>query len=111
MHLALDQLPKQPEHILVDGNKFRPYKALSHDCIIGGDALYASIAAASILAKTYRDSYMQSLHEGFPAYGWNQNKGYATAIHREAILNFGPSEHHRRSFQCYPKGIQIELFK
>lgn len=111
MHLALSQLDKKPEHILVDGNRFRNYEELPHDCIVGGDAIYASIAAASILAKTYRDAYMQQLHNEFPEYGWNQNKGYATEIHREAILRIGPCVHHRRSFQCFPQGIQLELFK
>lgn len=85
MHLALDKLKIQPGFLLIDGNRFIPYKKIPHQCIVKGDATYASIAAASILAKTYRDELMQKLHEEFPQYGWNQNKGYGTAEHRNAI--------------------------
>jgi ribonuclease HII len=111
MHLALNKLEIKPEHILVDGNRFRNYEQVPHNCIVGGDAKYASIAAASILAKTYRDEYMMQLHGEYPEYGWNQNKGYATEIHREAIMRIGTCVHHRKSFQCYAQGVQLELFK
>ncbi len=99
MHLAVDQLTRQPELLLVDGNRFTPYKKIPHHCIIKGDGKYTSIAAASILAKTYRDEYMQSLHSAYPQYGWNKNKGYGTAAHRNAILQHGLCEWHRKSFK------------
>jgi len=89
MHLALDKLSVQPELLLIDGNRFASYKKTPHHCIIKGDGKYASIAAASILAKTYRDDYMLQLHQSFPCYGWEKNKGYGTAIHRKAIETFG----------------------
>ncbi len=99
MHLALDQLKKRPQCIAVDGNRFYPYKKLPHQTIIKGDGLYAHIAAASILAKTARDSYMIELHKKYPQYGWDQNKGYGTAAHRAAIALHGLCEHHRKSFK------------
>jgi ribonuclease HII len=108
MHVALQQLSQRPELILVDGNRFTKYKRIPHRCIIKGDELYTSIAAASILAKTYRDDYMKSLHEKFPHYGWQSNKGYATAEHREAITVHGECKHHRKSFRLIP--AQYELF-
>lgn len=98
MHLALDQLKIRPAHLLVDGNRFRPYPQISHHCIIKGDGLYAPIAAASILAKTHRDAFMQKLHAEFDYYGWDANKGYGTAKHRKAISSFGLSKYHRKSF-------------
>jgi ribonuclease HII len=98
MHLSLDKLSITPQLLLVDGNRFKPYKSIPHHCIIKGDGKYASIAAASILAKTYRDEYMQQLHLQFPRYGWNQNKGYGTAIHRKAIAIHGLCAYHRKSF-------------
>ena len=100
MHLALDKLKKRPKLLLVDGNRFTKYRRTRHECIIKGDELYASIAAASILAKTHRDEYMQSLHELFPHYSWNTNKGYGTETHRRAIEHHGFSPYHRRTFQC-----------
>lgn len=109
MHKALDQLKKTPAHILVDGNKFKAYKDIPHDCIIKGDGIYQSIAAASILAKTYRDSYMTELHEVFPDYKWNSNKGYPTKAHREAIIRMGPTPHHRRSFRLTDDQLQINF--
>ena len=98
MHLALDQLTKAPELLLIDGNRFKSYKDIKHRCIIKGDGIYASIAAASVLAKTYRDEYMLQLHEEFSNYGWNRNKGYGTAEHREAIELSGICKYHRKSF-------------
>lgn len=100
MHLAIAQLTIKPELLLIDGNRFNKYKRVRHECIIKGDSLYASIAAASILAKTYRDEYMMSLHDQFPLYGWNTNKGYGTLEHRKAIELHGLSDYHRKSFQC-----------
>lgn len=99
MHLALDQLDITPGLILVDGNRFKPYPFIPHQTIIQGDALYASIAAASILAKTYRDDFMLEQHKKYPDYGWEQNKGYPTAAHREALRSFGLTPLHRRSFK------------
>ncbi len=103
MHLALDMLKKKPQLLLIDGNRFVKYKKIPHKTFIKGDSKFASIAAASILAKTYRDEYMIHLHESFPQYGWKQNKGYGTAVHRKAIEEFGLCEHHRQSFQIHPQ--------
>lgn len=109
MHLAIAQLSVIPELLLIDGNRFNKYSDIPHHCIIKGDGIYASIAAASVLAKTYRDEYMMQLHEQFPYYRWNSNKGYGTPAHREAILEYGLCEHHRKSFQCIP--AQLDLFE
>ena len=104
MQRALDQLSVRPQHILVDGNKWRPYvpegelMAIQADTIVHGDATYMSIAAASVLAKTYRDDYMLRLHEEYPQYGWADNKGYPTKQHYEALRQFGPTPYHRKSF-------------
>lgn len=98
MHLAIDNLQMEPELLLIDGNRFSPYMGIPHRCIIKGDDKYASIAAASILAKTYRDDHMKSLSEIYPGYGWHQNKGYATLAHRVALQKTGPTEYHRKSF-------------
>ena len=98
MHLALDQLKKRPRLLLIDGNRFTKYRRTKHECIIKGDGIYASIAAASILAKTYRDDFMRNLHNEFPHYKWITNKGYGTREHRLAISMHGPSPYHRRSF-------------
>lgn len=98
MHLALDQLAVQPECVLIDGNRFKPYRDIKHECIVQGDALYTSIAAASILAKTYRDDYMRRLHDELPHYNWKSNKGYGTREHRSAIMIHGLSKYHRKSF-------------
>ena len=98
MHLAIAKLSEEPQLLLIDGNRFKPYKKMPHNCIIGGDSKYASIAAASVLAKTYRDDYMLRLSKKFPEYGWEQNKGYGTAAHREAVKRLGPCQHHRLSF-------------
>lgn len=99
MHLAVKQLLVQPQLLLIDGNRFAPYKRLPHKCIIGGDGKYASIAAASILAKTYRDDFMKALHLKYPKYNWAKNKGYATKEHQEALDKYGPCRFHRRSFR------------
>lgn len=108
MHLAIAKLKKKPEFLLIDGNRFYPYKKIPHQCFVKGDGRFASIAAASILAKTYRDEYMLRLHEKFPHYGWDKNKGYGTAVHRKAIEQYGLCEHHRKSFKLIP--VQKELF-
>ena len=109
MHSAIDKLHIQPELLLIDGNRFTPYKNIPHHCIIKGDGKFASIASASILAKTYRDEYMLQLHKKYPHYGWDKNKGYGTLTHRKAIEEFGVCKHHRMSFNILPK--QMELFK
>ena len=98
MHLALDKLTVTPKHLLIDGNRFKPYKEIKHRCIIKGDGIYASIAAASVLAKTYRDEYMQQLHSEYSYYAWNTNKGYGTVEHRVAIEQNGLCKYHRKSF-------------
>ncbi len=103
MHLAIDKLSIVPELLLIDGNRFTAYKNTMHQCIIKGDGKYASIAAASILAKTYRDDYMLQLHHQFPIYQWQNNKGYGTLSHRKAIEQYGLCEHHRLSFNILPK--------
>lgn len=108
MHKALDKLAKKPEHILIDGNRFKPYKKIPHKCIIKGDGKYYSIAAASILAKTYRDEFMKKVHEEFPYYNWKKNKGYPTQEHRAAIKKYGDCLHHRKSFKLLEH--QLELF-
>ena len=99
MHQSVDLLTTRPEMILVDGNRFKPYWMIPHLCIIKGDGKFASIAAASILAKTYRDDYMQALHHQFPEYNWQQNKGYPTVAHRAAIASHGITIHHRLSYK------------
>jgi ribonuclease HII len=108
MHLALNQLKTPPEFLLIDGNRFHAYKKIPHLCVIKGDAIYASIAAASILAKTYRDEYMQSLHKKYPYYNWHNNKGYGTPEHRRGIEEHGLCPFHRRSFNILPS--QLEMF-
>ena len=105
MHLCIDQLKNKPAFLLIDGNRFKPYPNIPHQCIIKGDGKYASIAAASILAKTYRDEFMQKIHLVFPQYGWDKNKGYGTAVHRKAIDEFGLCSYHRKSFNILPAQI------
>ncbi len=107
MHIALDNLSAMPEMLLIDGNRFKPYKKVKHECIIKGDGKYASIAAASILAKTYRDEWMRKLHDEFPYYGWNNNKGYGTLLHRQAIEEYGICKYHRKSFNIQSAQMQI----
>ena len=101
MHGSVSQLKVKPDLLLVDGNRFKSYKNIPHECIVKGDGKYAAIAAASILAKTYRDEYMQQLHKEFPHYGWDKNKAYGTAIHRKAIEDFGLCKYHRKSFNIF----------
>jgi ribonuclease HII len=108
MHLALDQLKIKPQLLLIDGNRFVKYKRIPHRCIVKGDATYTSIAAASILAKTFRDEYMLRLHEEFPHYNWINNKGYGTANHINAIEKFGRCKYHRKTFRIH--AIQPEIF-
>lgn len=108
MHRALAHLATPPEHILVDGNRFRPFDNISHTCVVKGDAKYRSIAAASILAKTYRDEYMQKLHEAYPVYDWDRNKGYPTKAHRKAIVRYGITSHHRKSFRLTAQQLEID---
>ncbi len=109
MHLALDGLKKPPQFIIVDGNSFYPYKNIDHKTIIKGDSTYFSIAAASVLAKTFRDEYMDKIHTEFPQYGWDRNKGYATALHRDAIRKFGITPYHRRSFTLIDTQMSLEF--
>jgi len=103
MHLSVDQIKTTPEFLLIDGNRFKPYPNIPHQCIVKGDGKYASIAGASILAKTYRDEFMQQIHVLFPQYGWDKNKGYGTAAHRQAIEQYGLCCYHRKSFNILPQ--------
>ncbi|MBS1651809.1 MAG: ribonuclease HII [Bacteroidetes bacterium] len=109
MHKAISKLKIKPEHLLIDGNRFNPYKSISHTCLIKGDANYLSIAAASILAKTYRDDYMKKAHLKYPKYGWDKNFGYPTVKHRTAIKEHGTTNLHRLSFQLLPKQLKINF--
>ncbi|WP_127844617.1 ribonuclease HII [Psychroflexus aestuariivivens] len=109
MHRAIDDLKTRPECILVDGNRFKPYVNIPHECIIKGDAKFLSIAAASVLAKTARDAFMMKIHEEYPMYGWAQNKGYPTKKHREAIRTYGITKYHRRSFRLLPEQFYLNL--
>lgn len=108
MHRALEKLNERPEGILVDGNRFKPFENIEHICFVKGDGKWMNIAAASILAKTHRDEFMCSIHEKYPEYGWDRNKGYPTQLHRQAIRSHGPSPFHRKTFRLLPQ--QIELF-
>lgn len=109
MHRALDKLKIRPQHIIVDGNKFSPYQDIPSTCIIKGDGKYVSIAAASVLAKTYRDELMLRLHEQFDQYGWDRNKGYPTEFHRRAISVYGPTLYHRQSFRLFDPQTKIKF--
>ena len=109
MHKSVATLNPQPDFIIVDGNKFKPYKTVKHQTIVKGDSKYLSIAAASILAKTYRDAYMEKIHEEFPMYHWNQNKGYPTEAHRKAIKKYGITKYHRKSFRLLPEQLKLAL--
>lgn len=109
MHKAIQRLNHPPEFILVDGSRFRKYPCVDHACIIGGDGKFTAIAAASILAKTYRDEYMLKLHSQFPEYGWISNKAYATADHRKAIREYGPCIHHRKGFRLLPEQLKLPI--
>jgi len=109
MQECITQLNPVPHYIIVDGNRFKPVKDIPHSCIIKGDSKFLSIAAASVLAKTYRDDYMNKLHEEFPMYNWKQNKGYPTLQHREAIRKYGITKYHRKSFRMLPEQTEIEF--
>ena len=109
MHRALDKLSIRPQHLLIDGNRFKQYKDIPHNTIVKGDGKYLSIAAASVLAKTHRDEYMMHLHEEFPSYDWNNNKGYPTKNHRKAIKELGATVYHRMSFRLLPDERQLSL--
>ncbi|OUU22311.1 MAG: ribonuclease HII [Flavobacteriaceae bacterium TMED48] len=109
MHLALDKLKFTPSFIAVDGNRFKTYNNIPHECVIKGDGKYLNIAAASVLAKTYRDDFMKKLDLDHPQYQWKKNKGYPTLAHREGIQKYGISEHHRTSFQLLPKQLKLNF--
>lgn len=109
MHTSINNLKATPAFIIVDGNKFKPYKKVPHETIIKGDSKYMSIAAASVLAKTYRDLYMETIHEEFPMYNWKQNKGYPTKEHRAAIKKYGVTKYHRKSFKLLPDELKLDL--
>ena len=108
MHRAIKKLYVEPEFLIIDGNRFNPYQAINHECIIKGDGKYLAIAAASVLAKTYRDDIMKKLAVEFPYYIWEKNKGYPTKKHRNAIEKIGISKHHRKSFQLLPSQLSLE---
>ena len=109
MHRAIEELKIIPEFIIIDGNKFKNYKEIPHETIVKGDAKYLSIAAASVLAKTYRDEYMLKIHQEFPMYNWKNNKGYPTKEHRNGIREFGITQHHRKTFRLLPEQIKLDL--
>jgi len=109
MHCSLEQLSKRPKLILVDGNRFKPFKDIPHHCFVKGDSRFMSIAAASVLAKTYRDEYMAKIHEEYPMYNWIKNKGYPTKEHREAIRKHGLTKYHRKSFKQLPDQLALEF--
>ena len=109
MHRSIGLLQVQPEFIIVDGNKFTSYKEIPYKTIVKGDAKYQSIAAASVLAKTYRDAYMEKIHKEFPMYNWKKNKGYPTKEHRDAIREFGVTKYHRKTFKLLPEQLTLEL--
>lgn len=109
MHRAIEQLSLQPEHLLIDGNRFKPFNNIQHTCVVKGDGKFASIAAASILAKTYRDDFMLELHRKHPNYDWNNNKGYPTRKHRLAIREFGITTYHRKSFGLLPDQMELQF--
>ncbi|MDR3134337.1 MAG: ribonuclease HII [Prevotellaceae bacterium] len=107
MHRALDKMKTPPGFILVDGNRFYPYRDIPHQCIVKGDAVYAAIAAASVLAKTHRDEFMQAIAGEYPPYGWEQNKGYPTKAHREALRQYGATPYHRKSFRLTDEQLPL----
>lgn len=109
MHRAIGQLAVRPEHLLIDGNRFTPYEGIAHTAIIKGDGKYLSIAAASVLAKTYRDDYMNELDSRFPGYRWGENKGYPTKAHREAIRSLGITPYHRKTFTLLPEQLTLDF--
>ena len=107
MHLALNKLKIKPQHIIIDGNRFKKYENIAHTTVVKGDGKYANIAAASILAKTYRDDYMHKIHEEFPAYDWKTNKGYPTLKHRKVIAEIGTTPYHRLTFRLLAKQLEL----
>jgi ribonuclease HII len=109
MHIAIEGLEKEPQFLLIDGNTFYPYKTINYKTIIKGDGIYFSIAAASVLAKTFRDEFMEKIHSEFPQYGWNKNKGYPTCFHRAAIIKHGITPYHRKSFALFDTQLKIEF--
>jgi len=109
MHRSIEDLATVPEFIIVDGNKFRAYKDIPHKTIVKGDAKFMSIAAASVLAKTYRDEFMEKIHDEFPQYNWKKNKGYPTKEHRKAIEKFGITKYHRKSFKLLPDQLKLKI--
>lgn len=109
MHIAIEGLEKVPQFLLIDGNRFYSYKDIKHQTIIKGDGLFFSIAAASVLAKTFRDEFMEKIHNEFPQYGWNKNKGYPTSVHRAAIMKYGITPYHRKSFTLFDSQLKIEF--
>jgi ribonuclease HII len=111
MHIAIEGLKNEPQFLLIDGNRFYPYKRINHQTIVKGDGLYYSIAAASILAKTFRDEYMEKIHSEFPDYDWARNKGYPTFNHRMAILKHGVTPYHRRSFHLFDTQMSFDFFQ
>ena len=109
MHQSISKLNPNPEFIIVDGNKFKPFNSIPFKTIVKGDSKYLSIAAASVLAKTYRDIYMAKIHEEFPMYNWKKNKGYPTKEHREAIIKYGPTKYHRKTFRLLPEQYRLDF--
>lgn len=109
MHRAIEQLKVRPDHLLIDGNRFTPYPGITHTTVVKGDSKYLSIAAASILAKTYRDDYMIRLATQYPHYGWEENKGYPTRMHREAIRQYGITPYHRKTFTLLPEQLTLDF--
>ena len=109
MHRAVAQLSVKPQHLLIDGNRFKPYPEIPHTCVVKGDGKYLSIAAASVLAKTYRDDYMMQLHKEYDMYDWDHNKGYPTPKHRAGIEKFGATPYHRKSFTLLPQNLQLSI--
>ena len=109
MHRSIALLQIEPEYIIIDGNKFRSYKNIPYQTIVKGDSKYMSIAAASVLAKTYRDEYMEKIHDEFPMYNWKKNKGYPTKEHRNGIREFGTTKYHRKTFKLLPEQLKLEL--
>jgi ribonuclease HII len=109
MHIAIEGLEKIPQFLLIDGNRFYPYKGINYKTIIKGDGLFFSIAAASVLAKTFRDEFMEKIHSEYPHYGWNNNKGYPTSFHRDAIKKYGITPYHRKSFNLFDTQLKFEF--
>lgn len=109
MHRAIEKLSELPEHLIIDGNRFKKFKDIPHHCVVKGDSKYLSIAAASILAKTHRDEYMEKIHQEYPDYDWNKNKAYPTKKHREAISKFGVTKYHRKSFRLLDDQLKLDL--